>query len=270
MNASAAPRPSTWADLSIRLGSGLVLAAAGLALIWLGGWWFAGLAVAVTGLMTWELAAMTARGRFPALSVGLGLVAAAGLGVALWVHRPYWLALLLLPALLGLVTPRRDRILFALYALVIQFTGYGLVAFREGYGLGFVLWLVVLVVVADMGGYFGGRLIGGPKFWPRVSPKKTWAGTVSGWAGAALAGAVMAWAAGGPGWLPAFSVLVALASQMGDIGESAIKRRAGIKDSSNLIPGHGGAMDRFDALAGAVVFVLAWGMLSLPVPVFAD
>jgi phosphatidate cytidylyltransferase len=267
MNDGPARPPGTWQDLSARAGSGLALAGIGIGLIWAGGWWFSALAILGVGLMTWELATMTAPRRNRAISVGLGLLAAAALGFALWMHRPLWLAVLAVPALAGLLTPRRDRIIFALYALAILFTGYGLVAFREGQGFAFVLWLVLLVAAADMMGYFGGRLIGGPKFWPRVSPKKTWAGTVSGWVGAAMVGGIMAGLADGPGWLAAFSVLVAFASQLGDIAESAIKRRSGIKDSSHLIPGHGGAMDRFDALVGATIFILLWGGL-LPVPHF--
>jgi phosphatidate cytidylyltransferase len=105
----------------------------------------------------------------------------------------------------------------------------------------------------------------GRKFWPRVSPKKTWSGTVAGWVGAAGVGLAF-WAAGqGSAALVWVSPLVAFAGQMGDIAESAIKRRAGVKDSSGLIPGHGGLMDRFDALAFAAILAV----LLLPVlPLF--
>ena len=130
------------------------------------------------------------------------------------------------------------------------------------------LWLVLIVVVTDIAGYFGGRLIGGPKFWPAVSPKKTWSGTISGWVGAAVMSALVA----GlflPGQLPltAFVLLamvLSLASQLGDIGESALKRRAGIKDSSNLLPGHGGVLDRFDGMIAVFALVLAiWAVLPV-------
>jgi phosphatidate cytidylyltransferase len=105
-------------------------------------------------------------------------------------------------------------------------------------------------------GYFAGRILGGPKFWPKVSPKKTWSGTIAGWVGAALVGLAF-WAAGlGEAALIWVSPLVGFAGQMGDIAESAIKRRAGVKDSSNLIPGHGGLMDRFDALAFAAILAV--------------
>jgi phosphatidate cytidylyltransferase len=128
-----------------------------------------------------------------------------------------------------------------------------------------MLWLVGVVLASDVLGYFAGRLIGGPKFWPRISPKKTWAGTVAGWIGAALVGwAAMSPMGVGPG-LIVLSVVLALAAQMGDIAESAIKRRAGVKDSSRLIPGHGGVMDRFDGMVGAaLVLLLAGPLFALP------
>ena len=92
---------------------------------------------------------------------------------------------------------------------------------------------------------------------PRVSPKKTWSGTVAGWIGAALVGLGSVWR-GTARWrlVPGCRPLVAFAGQMGDIAESWIKRRRGVKDTSNLIPGHGGVLDRFDALIGAVVLVM--------------
>ncbi len=108
-----------------------------------------------------------------------------------------------------------------------------------------------------MAGYFAGRLLGGPKFWPRISPKKTWSGTLAGWALAAAVGWGMARHAGidAAPLLAALSAVTAFAAQMGDIGESWIKRRMGVKDSSGLLPGHGGVMDRFDGMTGASVFL---------------
>ena len=117
------------------------------------------------------------------------------------------------------------------------------------------------MVASDVLGYFAGRMLGGPKFWPAISPKKTWSGTVAGWVGAALVGVCFALA--GSSWLLVpLSAVVAFAGQMGDILESWVKRRAGVKDASNLIPGHGGVLDRFDALIGAVVVVMLLGILT--------
>jgi phosphatidate cytidylyltransferase len=115
-------------------------------------------------------------------------------------------------------------------------------------------------------GYFAGRSLGGPKFWPAVSPKKTWSGTVAGWIGAAMVGLGFVLAGHG-GWaLVLLSPVVAFAGQMGDVVESWLKRRAGVKDSSHLIPGHGGLLDRFDALIGATVVVMLIGLV-FPLPI---
>ena len=132
--------------------------------------------------------------------------------------------------------------------------------------LGVAVTLVLVVVVTDVAGYFAGRAIGGPKFWPRVSPKKTWAGTVAGWIAAGLLSLVfITWY--GAGWsLVGLSIAVSMASQMGDIAESAMKRKVGAKDSSSLIPGHGGLLDRFDGMLGGAVFLLLVGpWAGLPV-----
>ncbi|WP_039017654.1 phosphatidate cytidylyltransferase [Halocynthiibacter namhaensis] len=123
-----------------------------------------------------------------------------------------------------------------------------------------VFLLAGIVIISDVSGYFAGRLIGGPKFWPRISPKKTWSGTIAGWIGAALFGMFFVIFQYGVDynflvWSVMFAVL-AFAGQMGDIIQSAIKRRCGVKDSSDLIPGHGGVLDRFDAMIG-VGFVVA-------------
>jgi phosphatidate cytidylyltransferase len=255
---------SKWEDLAPRLLSGAFMAVVGLVLVTFGSPWLDVLAAVVVGVMTSELAHLTAPAR-RAEALILGLVASGLLLTVFYLHRPFPLALMAVVPFVGALRPRHDRIVFAVYGTALALTGYGVVAFREGLGLGFVLWLVFVVVASDILGYFGGRIIGGPKFWPRISPKKTWSGTLSGWAGAMVVG-VVAWGLGGaPGWIVVFSPLVALAAQMGDICESLIKRRAGVKDASALIPGHGGFLDRFDGLIGAVMFLLLWAVL-LPLP----
>ena len=119
-----------------------------------------------------------------------------------------------------------------------------------------MLWLALVVIVTDVAGYFAGRFIGGPKFWPRVSPKKTWSGTVAGWVGAGVVGLIFMAQPGVGAEVVGISIAISMASQMGDIAESAMKRKMGVKDSSNLIPGHGGVFDRFDGMLGASVFLL--------------
>ena len=177
------------------------------------------------------------------------------------------LPMVLLPALAGLAVLPTNRRVFAGYASFTVVAGYGLWHVRADLGpQGFqaMLWLALVVVATDVAGYFAGRLIGGPKFWPRVSPSKTWAGTVAGWIGAAAVGLGFA-APGAALALAGVSVAVAMASQIGDAAESAIKRRVGVKDASRLIPGHGGVMDRFDGMLGAaVMFLVAERAVDLP------
>lgn len=260
----SAAQPTDWADLRPRVLSAAVMLVIGGVEIWLGGAPFALLVVALTGGMMWELARMTAEpGRD--MSLWLGALAAGMLAVNLWSPAPWVLIGLLLPAVAGAMLHQTKRKMFFGYALVIMATGLSLVMLRESLGLTPVLWVFAVVIVSDVSGYFAGRSLGGPKFWPRISPKKTWSGTVAGWVGAALVGLGF-WAAGlGSAHLVWASPVVAFAGQMGDIAESAIKRRTGVKDSSNLIPGHGGLLDRFDALAFAAILT---AVLHLVVPLF--
>lgn len=262
MSGAGAPR---WADLQTRVISALVMVLVAAAEIWLGGAAFAALVIVLTGVMVWELARLTAPWRRATPWV-MGVLAAGMLLIAVAFPAPQSAALLLVPALALALTPRRDRRISAAYACATMVAGFGLIELR-GTGSAAILWLIAVVVVSDVLGYFVGRSLGGPKFWPQISPKKTWSGTVAGWIGAAAVGFCFAWF-GDAGWgLVVLSALVALAGQMGDIAESWIKRRAGVKDSSRLIPGHGGVMDRFDALTGAVVAVMVLGLvLPLPLP----
>ncbi|MEM1006026.1 MAG: phosphatidate cytidylyltransferase, partial [Pseudomonadota bacterium] len=127
-----------------------------------------------------------------------------------------------------------------------------------------MVWLIAIVVATDIAGYFVGKSFGGPKFWPKVSPKKTWSGTAGGWVAAAVVGGVFARHGGFGLAFVAVSVMASMASQAGDIFESAVKRKLDVKDSSNLIPGHGGFLDRFDGMMGAAVFVLIAGLFYAP------
>jgi phosphatidate cytidylyltransferase len=124
------------------------------------------------------------------------------------------------------------------------------------------LMLVFLVVwVTDIGGYFAGRGIGGPKLWPRVSPNKTWAGAIGGFAASiAVAAGFAAFGLGKTLPLLLLGSALSIASQLGDLFESAVKRRFGVKDSSHVIPGHGGLLDRLDGFVAAVVLAAIFGL----------
>lgn len=262
-----APAGGRWNDLQTRVVSAAVMLAIGAVDIWLGGAPFAALVVVLTGLMIWELAAITApKARQTAMIIALA--AAAALAATLMVGWHGRTAILLVPLVALGLTPRRDPAIAIAYAAAILVAGFGLISLRNSVGTPAILWLIGVVIVSDVMGYFAGRILGGPKFWPAISPKKTWSGTVAGWVGAALVALGFVIFAGAGWGLILLSPLVAFAGQMGDIAESWIKRRTGVKDSSALIPGHGGVLDRFDALIGAVVVVMLLTLiLPLPLPV---
>jgi phosphatidate cytidylyltransferase len=251
---------ANFGDLRARVLSGVAMAVIGAGAVWAGGLVFTALAIVLAGLMGWELHRMMNPGARDGQSEAHGVVAAILVGVFSFTLGG-WLSLggLALGALVMAMRQPRDRLAFGLYFGLILWAGHGLIVLRDAFGLGFVLWLICVVVASDVAGYFAGRILGGPKFWPRISPKKTWSGTVAGWLLAAVVGWMFMQSMGLSPVVIGLSALLAFAGQMGDIAESAIKRHMGVKDSSNLIPGHGGVLDRFDALiaVAALAYVLA-------------
>jgi phosphatidate cytidylyltransferase len=248
------------------MASALVMLAVGGIEVWLGGWPFLVFIMVLVGVMIWELARIS-RPEAPRLAAALGVLAALLLFADEgWPNWTGWLLVPIVPLLFLFPLPKAPRWPMAktcaLIALGMMTAGHGLFELRQTEGAIAILWVLGVVVVSDVMGYFAGRTLGGPKFWPAISPKKTWSGTVAGWLGAAGLGACFA-AAGyggaeyGGAALIFISPVIAFAGQLGDIAESWLKRRAGVKDSSRLIPGHGGVMDRFDALVGAMLAVMA-------------
>jgi phosphatidate cytidylyltransferase len=133
----------------------------------------------------------------------------------------------------------------------------------EPSGWAAILFVLIVVWATDTAAYFGGRSIGGPKLWPKVSPKKTWSGAICGFVVAMLAGgAAAALTSGGDFRTGALlAAPLSIAAQAGDLLESAVKRHFGVKDSGSIIPGHGGVLDRVDGLFGAAV--IAWLIAAL-------
>jgi phosphatidate cytidylyltransferase len=133
-----------------------------------------------------------------------------------------------------------------------------------------LLWMFAVVWATDITAYFTGRTFGGPKLCPSISPKKTWSGFIGGVVAGALGGVLVAWAGEKYGLSLPFgllgtaiiSVIASVASQIGDLGESALKRHCNVKDSSHLIPGHGGVMDRLDGF-WAVCLIVAAVLLTI-------
>ena len=250
--------PERWTDLNARMGAGAAMTVIGIAGIAAGGHVFHALVALICGLMVWELVGILRPGVRHA-QLQLGVLTGAAVFLAIYLPVGFALPFLMAPALIGFGQLERNRTIYMTFTVMILLAGYGMMQVRDDLGFVWMLWLVLVVVVTDVVGYFAGRMIGGPKFWPRVSPKKTWAGTAAGWIASAVVGLIFAIYTEAGLQLLGISVAVSMASQMGDIAESGMKRKMGVKDSSNLIPGHGGLMDRFDGMLGASLFLLIIG-----------
>lgn len=249
-------KPSRAGDLKVRVLSALVMAPVVLGAVWIGGWVFHALIAfgSVVAVSEWTSIVPSAR-RLPArIMAAVGILVAvmaqiaagpaAGLGAAA--------AFAILTAIVG---GGADRNLLGFGVLYVAVGMAGLMWLRDLPESGLSLFLFVLIAIwaTDIGAYAAGRSIGGPKLAPRISPKKTWAGLIGGMASSALFGWLVALAFGAarPDIALAVGAAVAVVGQAGDLFESAIKRRYNVKDSGQLIPGHGGILDRIDGLLAA-------------------
>lgn len=206
-------------DLPVRAASGVAMGAAALLGIWLGGSVFTIAAFAIGLGIYWEFAGLVRKG-------GNGKI----------------------PAFLA----------YTLGALYIALAVITLIFFRHKDGNGLeTLFLLLVVIGTDIGAYFAGRAIGGPKLAPRISPNKTWAGLIGGMVAATIiwTGFNVATDAQSLPIAITSGALMAIVAQMGDLMQSGMKRRAGVKDSGHILPGHGGLFDRADGMV-AVFFVI--------------
>ncbi len=246
-------KPGAWGDLRLRAISAAVLAPLALLCIWLGAVpWIVLLAVGALGL-AWEWIVLC--GRRPLAWPGaLVLLAVLAAGAVAFAGHDGWALLLLVGAALIIWAVSGGRAL-ALGVPYVGVAGVALIWLRgDGQaGRASVLFLIMLVWASDVGAYAAGRLIGGPRLAPVISPSKTWAGALGGLVAAALVGAAVAalLGAASPGRAAPAAGLLGIASQAGDLLESWVKRRFGVKDSGRLIPGHGGLLDRLDGLLAA-------------------
>ncbi len=289
--AGGAPAPSEakrWRDLRKRVLSAAVLGPAAVLCIWLGAELWTALMALAAAILTWEWVHLCGRRTrsFPGLAVPVFVLAAGALAV---VERPY-LALGVLG--LGFAAtwamaaaagrwPRRPRVpqqpagRLAAGVLYIGLAGVALIELRHdnAAGLANVLFLFLVVWASDIGAYMAGRALGGPKLAPAVSPNKTWSGALGGLLFAMAVGTAVALLLA-PGSFAMEAALVAavlsVAAQAGDLLESAIKRHFKVKDTSSLIPGHGGLLDRLDGvLAAAPVALLMALALGYGRPLWA-
>ena len=249
----------------MRIISALTMAPFPVAAIWFGGAWLALLTASAGALMAWEWGRLCrgaiARGFAPG-AVELVLVAVVVSSVAISAMGAARTALafaLLGAGLVFSVARRRPEGEAGWTALGTIWVAVPCVCFlwlaRDTVGgRAILLWLLAVVWATDTGAYAIGRSIGGPRLAPRWSPRKTWAGFVGGLSSGALAGAGTALVLGLAPALPVvlLSAGLAIVAQFGDLAESLAKRRFGVKDSSGLIPGHGGLLDRLDGLLAVI------------------
>jgi phosphatidate cytidylyltransferase len=261
--ASPAPAPSS--DLPTRFAAAIVMIAVALVAVYVGGWLFRLLVVATAAIMLIEWGDMH---RVPRLWSYLGAVL---LGANLLIvpeflfpvgemdeaistesFRPAWsgfAALALSAVVIGALARRASMFAGFLYVAIPAFA----LLVLDWVWFGFVIWAMVVTWSTDTFAYFAGRTIGGPKLAPRISPSKTWSGLVGGIAGAELLGFVIGYWLGIGSPFIYIGGLMGLLAQGGDLFESCLKRRAGVKDSGTLLPGHGGALDRLDGFLPVVL-----------------
>ncbi|MGB8136661.1 MAG: CDP-archaeol synthase [Pseudolabrys sp.] len=265
-NAGKAGVPLTASNLLLRVVSAAVLAPLALVAAYIGGLPFA---------LFWGIAALVVLWEWMTLVVGpnyrlLVLSCAAAIAVAdflAWLGRPVTALFMVgLGALAGAIFAPSERRLW-----VMAGAGYagGMVLapvfLRADAGFGFAVLLLLFAIVwtTDVLGYFAGRAFGGPKLWPAVSPKKTWSGAIAGTVGAVVVALLVAAQFGSFDRIAiiAVALLLSIMAQAGDLFESWVKRRFDAKDSSHIIPGHGGVMDRLDGFWAAAVVGCVVGLL---------
>ena len=262
-------KPLSANNLVLRIASAAVLAPLALVTAYSGGWPFVLFWGAAALAVLWEWMELVAgKAHRPLFISCAGAIAAAGFLV--WLERPLSALLMLgLGALAAAIFAPSARRLWV--TLGIGYAGAMLLApvllrHDAAFGFAVIILLFAIVWTTDVFGYFAGRAFGGPKLMPVVSPKKTWSGAIAGTAGATIVGTLVANLFGSFNTVAMLAVtfVLSILAQFGDLFESWVKRQFGAKDSSRLIPGHGGVMDRLDgfwaaAVAGCLIGLMRGG-----------
>lgn len=251
----ASPR----ASLKSRVISAIVLAPIVIGAVFAGGLSFLLLIALTTALMAWEWQRLCTSGQFGIAGVLFAATVVASVALCSLGFTSEALILVAICAIaLGIWaarSPDNTGLWIGSGVVAVGLTGIALIWVRQdANGLLITFWFLLAVWATDIAAFFTGRAIGGPKLAPSISPGKTWSGLIGGVIAAALWS--VGWAlwtdAGQPGTLAALGAAAAICAQLGDLSISAVKRRFGAKDASQLIPGHGGLLDRVDGVIGAV------------------
>ncbi len=251
-----------FADLALRIVTGLAFGAVAISALLAGGPWFVILIAVLSALMAYEWRKISLKEEEPAVA-GFQLLAVVGAAVmAHFGDLNMAIAFLLAVAGAGAMADallKRTAGWGLVGALYVGFAAICLIGLRGDAveGKYVIYWLAMTVIATDVGAYFSGRIIGGPKLWRRVSPNKTWAGLAGAMVLSAICSAVFSQLALGyvELFLSLLAALTAIVAQSGDLIESAYKRHFGVKDSGAILPGHGGVLDRLDGMLSATLFV---------------
>jgi phosphatidate cytidylyltransferase len=262
-------------ELALRIVSALVLAPLAIGVAYIGGWAFVAFWGIAALLVLWEWTTLIVGSdrRSVLMTGGAAVLLAIGLAGAAGNAEDGTHAVRLLAAVTVLamgmlgaaaLAPRERRAWAAAGIPYAGVLGIAPIVLRSDirYGFAAIVLLFAIVWATDILAYFVGRAVGGPKLAPRVSPKKTWSGAIGGTAAAVAAALAVATIFGLAGLyaLALLAVILSIVAQAGDLFESALKRRFGAKDSSQLIPGHGGLMDRLDGFLVAAALAAAVGL----------
>jgi len=251
-------------NLLTRVAAALVLAPIAIAVAYAGSWWWIVPVTLLTiGLFVEWLTVVGSAREKRVIAAGVVALTVAGLCLGFARVELALVALGLGAATTALLSSRQRGWTSGgfLYAGAAQMAS---VVVRLDSATGFValVFVMLIVWVTDIGGYFAGRGIGGAKLWPRVSPNKTWAGAIGGFGASLVIALGFAALDLGQAWpLLMLAAVLSVVAQLGDLFESAVKRRFGVKDSSHIIPGHGGLMDRLDGFVAAIVLASIFGLL---------
>lgn len=251
-------------NLLMRILAAAVLAPLAIAIAYAGGWlWAALVMLAAIGLYLEWLAIVGVVSQTRVVAAGVAALAVAAAYLATGRIEAALLVLAVGFAVVALLAPQqRGWAATGFFYAAAAETASILVRRDPVDGFAALILILLVVWVTDIGGYFAGRGIGGPKLWPRVSPNKTWAGAIGGFvASLIVAAGFAAWGLGKTGPLLLLAAALSIASQLGDLFESGVKRRFGVKDSSHIIPGHGGLLDRLDGFVAAIVLAAILGFL---------
>jgi phosphatidate cytidylyltransferase len=259
---------ANWSDLGTRTLSALILIPAVIACAWFDGIWFRGFVLLLAGLIAYEWVSIVHHKNIAQYALHLASAICGTLLPDMYGPQIALLGILGLALISGLMVRFGNAVSSKWSYLGICYVGFPALAFTllrndPDFGFAAVLWIFLIVWAADILAYFAGRIIGGPKLAPMISPKKTWAGLGGAVAGSTLVSSIFAYAFHLNGVL-ALAILagcLAVVEQAGDLFESSLKRFHGVKDSGALIPGHGGVIDRVDGLIAVAIAAALIGFL---------